>query len=72
MVIVFVEDTFFGNKTIRKLDYYKKQYLKLYMILFSTPDFSLNTTASYILWNRSGYISLRDSTDKNIDLNTGK
>jgi len=63
-VMVFVEDAFFGDRTIGKLDYFGKQYPKLQMVVFSTSDLSLNTAASYIFWSRGGYISLRDSDEE--------
>jgi len=63
-VMVFVEDAFFGDRTIGKLDYYGKQYPKLQMTVFSISDLSLNTAASYIFWSRGGYISLRDSDEE--------
>ena len=63
-VMVFVEDAFFGDRTIGKLDYYGKQYPKLQMTVFSTSGLPLNTAASYIFWSRGGYISLRDSDEE--------
>ena len=63
-VMVFVEDAFFGDRLIGKLNYYGKQYPKLQMIVFSISDLSLNTAASYIFWSRGGYISLRDSEEE--------
>jgi len=63
-VMVFVEDAFFGDRTIGKLDYYGKQYPKLQMIVFSTSGLPLNAAASYIFWSRGGYISLRDSEEE--------
>ena len=62
--MVLVEDAFFGDRLIGKLDYYGKQYPKLQMTVFSISDLSLNTAASYIFWSRGGYISLRDSDEE--------
>ena len=60
-VMAFVEDVFFGERTIGKLDYFGKQYSKLHTAVFSTSGLSLGVAASYISWSRGGYFSLRDS-----------
>ena len=41
-VMVFVEDIFFGEKTIGKLDYYRKLNPKLQFVLFSASQLPLN------------------------------
>ena len=64
-VLVFVEDIFFGEKTIGKLDYYRKLNPKLQFVLFSASQLPLNIAASYLRWSNgakvpSSYFSLRD------------
>jgi len=64
-VMVFVEDIFFGEKTIGKLDYYRKLNPKLQFVLFSASQLPLNVAASYLRWSNgakvpSSYFSLRD------------
>ena len=60
-VMAFIEDAFFSDKTIGKLDYFGKQYPKLQMAVFSTSNISLSVAASFIFYSRGGYVSLRDS-----------
>ena len=60
-VMVFIEDIFFGEKTIGKLDFYRKQYPKLQIILFSSSVLPLDEAARYLFWSRGSYLSLRDN-----------
>jgi len=62
-VIVFIEDIFFGEKAIGKLDYYSKQYPKLQFVLFSASQLPFNKAARFINWSNGSYLSLRDSDD---------
>jgi len=64
-VIAFVEDIFFGKKTLGKLDYYHKVYTKLRFVIFSASKPPLNLAASYLRWSNGCYLSLRDG-DKEI------
>jgi len=57
-VMVFIEDIFFCEKTIGKLDYYRKQYPKLWIVLFSSSILPLDEAARYLSWS---YLSLRDN-----------
>ena len=60
-VMVFIEDIFFDEKTIGKLDYYRKQYPKLRIILFSSSILPLDEAARYLCWSHGSYLSLRDN-----------
>ena len=60
-VMAFIEDVFFGEKTIGKLDYFRSQYPKLRLIVFSTSRLSSSAAARYVSWSRGSYLSLRDS-----------
>ena len=60
-VMAFIEDAFFGDKIIGKLDYFGKQYPKLQMTVFSTSNISLSVAVSFIFYSCGGYVSLRDS-----------
>ena len=60
-VIAFVEDIFFGEKTIGRLDYIRKQYPKMRLVLFSASILPKEVIARYIYWSMGSYISLRDS-----------
>ena len=59
--MAFVEDTFFGERTIGMLDYIRKQYPKLRLVLFSVSKLPLGMAAQYICWSLGSYLSLRDS-----------
>ena len=59
-VMAFVEDIFFGERTLGRLDYIRKQYPKLRLVLFSVTKLSLDTAAQYLCWSLGSYLSLRD------------
>ena len=59
--MTFVEDIFFGEKTVGMLDNIRKQYLKLKLALFSASILPLNVAARYLCWSMGSYLSLRDS-----------
>ena len=58
--MAFVEDIFFGDRTLGRLDYIRKQYPKLRLVLFSVSKFPLDTAARYLCWSLGSYLSLRD------------
>ncbi len=60
-VMAFVEDIFFGEKTIGMLDNIRKQYPKLKLALFSASVLPLGLAARYLYWSMGSYLSLRDS-----------
>ena len=47
-VMAFVEDMFFGERTIGRLDYVRKQYPKLRPVLFSASRLPLGVAARYV------------------------
>lgn len=60
-VMAFVEDIFFGEKTVGMLDNIRKQYPKLKLALFSASVLPLDVAARYLYWSMGSYISLRDN-----------
>ena len=59
--MAFVEDIFFGEKTVGMLGNIHKQYPKLKLALFSASVLSLGMAARYLYWSMGSYLSLRDS-----------
>jgi len=59
-VIAFVEDIFFGERTMGKLDCMRKQYSKLRLVLFSASHLPLGTATRYVCLSLGSYLSLRD------------
>jgi DNA-binding CsgD family transcriptional regulator len=59
--MVFVEDIFFGEKTLGMLDKIRKQYSKLKLALFSASVLPLGMAVRYLYWSKGNYLSLRDS-----------
>ncbi|MDR2717400.1 MAG: LuxR C-terminal-related transcriptional regulator [Treponema sp.] len=60
-VMAFVEDIFFGERTVGMLDYIRKQYPKLRLALFSASTLPLGVAARYLCWSMGSYLSLRDN-----------
>ena len=60
-VMAFVEDIFFGEKTVGMLDNIRKQYPKLKLALFSASVLPLGMAVRYLYWSMGSYLSLRDS-----------
>ena len=60
-VMAFVEDIFFGEKTVGILDNIRKQYPKLKLALFSASVLPLGMAVRYLYWSKGSYLSLRDS-----------
>ena len=62
---VFIEDYFFGKKTLGRLERIHKQFSKMRIVLFSVSAFPVERIAQYLQWSGGNYLSLRDS-DKDI------
>ena len=62
--MAFVEDVFFGERTIGRLDYICKQYPKLRLVLFSASILPLSVAARYVWWSMGSYFSLRDDQEE--------
>jgi DNA-binding NarL/FixJ family response regulator len=60
-VMVFIEDYFFGEKTLGFLERIRRQYPKLLLTLFSVSSFPADTAVRCISWSRGSYLSLRVS-----------
>jgi DNA-binding CsgD family transcriptional regulator len=60
-LLVFIEDCFFCDKAIGKLERIRKQYPKLRLTLFSISGFPVHAAVRYVYWSRGSYLSLRDS-----------
>ena len=63
-VIAFVEDVFFGEKTLGKLDYFRKLYPQLHLVIFSISNLFLKSSARFVYWSYGGYLSLRHSEEE--------
>ena len=63
-VMAFVEDIFFGERTLGRLDHIRKQYPKLRLILFSVTVLPLSVAARYVFWSMGSYFSLRDNSEE--------
>ena len=63
-IMAFVEDVFFGEKTLGRLDYIRKQYPKLRLVLFSASILPLGVAARYVCWSMGSYFSLRDNQEE--------
>jgi DNA-binding NarL/FixJ family response regulator len=59
----FIEDIFFGDKTIGRLDHIRKRYPKLRRVVFSASGLPVKAAARYASWGHCGYLSLRDSDE---------
>jgi DNA-binding NarL/FixJ family response regulator len=59
MVMAFIEDCFFEDRTLGKLNRIHKQYLKLQLIVFSVSAISPGMIVRYINWSHGSYLSLR-------------
>jgi DNA-binding NarL/FixJ family response regulator len=60
-VMAFVEDIFFGEKTVGMLDKIRKQCPNLRLALFSASVLPLGVAVRYLYWSMGSYLSLRDS-----------
>ena len=60
-MMAFIEDGFFGERTIGRLDYIRRQYPKSRLVLFSASRVPPDTAAHYLCWSLGSYLSLRDS-----------
>jgi DNA-binding CsgD family transcriptional regulator len=60
MVMAFIEDCFFEDKALGRLNRVHKQYPKLRLILFSVSAVSPGMIVRYVSWSHGSYLSLRD------------
>jgi DNA-binding NarL/FixJ family response regulator len=61
MAMAFIEDRFFGERTLGELNRIHKQYPKLRVIVFSVADISDRMAVRCVSWSHGSYISLRAS-----------
>jgi DNA-binding NarL/FixJ family response regulator len=59
MIMAFIEDCFFGDRTLGELNRIHKQYPKLRLIVFSVSAVSPGMIVRYISWSHGSYLSLR-------------
>jgi DNA-binding NarL/FixJ family response regulator len=59
MAMAFIEDCFFGERTLGELNRIHKQYPKLRVIVFSVADISDRMAVRYVSWSHGSYVSLR-------------
>jgi DNA-binding NarL/FixJ family response regulator len=63
-VMAFIEDIFFGDKTIGKLDNNRKKYHKIHTVLFSASGLTADVVARYVHWGQCSYLPLRNNEDE--------
>ena len=63
-VMAFIEDIFFGERTMSRLDHIRKQYPKLRLIIFSASRLPFRMAARYLCWSLGSYLPLRDSEEQ--------
>jgi DNA-binding NarL/FixJ family response regulator len=59
MVMAFIEDCFFGDRTLGRLNRIHKQYPKRRLIVFSASGNSDGMVVRYLNWSHGSYLSLR-------------
>jgi DNA-binding NarL/FixJ family response regulator len=59
MSMAFIEDCFFGDKTLGRLNHIHKRYPKLRLIVFSVSGISDSMVVRYLNWSHGSYLSLR-------------
>jgi DNA-binding NarL/FixJ family response regulator len=59
MAMAFIEDCFFEDRTLGRLNRIHKQYPKLRLILFSVSAISPGMIVRYVNWSHGSYLSLR-------------
>jgi DNA-binding CsgD family transcriptional regulator len=59
MVMAFIEDCFFKDRTLGRLNRIHKQYPKLRLIVFSVSGISDGMAVHYVNWSHGSYVSLR-------------
>ena len=64
-LMAFIEDTFFGDRILGKLENIKKDYPRLRLTVFSATHLPNDVAARYVCWSDGSYFSLR-SREKEI------
>jgi DNA-binding NarL/FixJ family response regulator len=64
MDMAFIEDCFFEDRTLGRLNRIHKQYPKLRLIVFSVSAVSPGMIARYLSWSHGSYLSLRAGEKK--------
>jgi DNA-binding NarL/FixJ family response regulator len=59
MALAFIEDCFFGDKTLGRLNRIYKHYPKLRLIVFSVSAISPDMIVRHLNWSHGSYLSLR-------------
>jgi DNA-binding NarL/FixJ family response regulator len=59
MAMAFIEDCFFGERTLGELNRIHRQYSKLRVIVFSVSGISDRMAVRYVSWSHGSYVSLR-------------
>ena len=63
-VIAFIEDMFFGDRVLGKLESIKKDYQRLRLTVFSAVCLPNDVAARYVCWSDGSYLSLRSSDNE--------
>ena len=64
VAMAFIEEEFFGDEIIARLDFLGKQHSELQVILFSVSDTQPEDSGRYMCWGADSFISLRDSPEQ--------
>ncbi|MDR2785630.1 MAG: LuxR C-terminal-related transcriptional regulator [Treponema sp.] len=59
MSMAFIEDCFFEERTLGRLNRIHKRYPKLWLIVFSVSGISDSMAVRYINWSHGSYLSMR-------------
>ena len=54
-MIAFIEDVFFGERAIGRLDFIRRQYPKLRLVVFSASHVPSGMAARYAYWSSGSY-----------------
>ena len=63
-VMAFIEDMFFGERILGKLENIKKDYPRLRLTVFTAVCLPNDVAARYVCWSDGSYLSLRGSINE--------
>jgi DNA-binding NarL/FixJ family response regulator len=63
-VMAFIEDMFFGERTLGKLENIRKDYPRLRLTVFTVVSLPDDVAARYVCWSGGSFLSLRGSKDE--------
>jgi len=63
-VMAFIEDMFFGERLLGKLETIKKDYPRLQLTVFTAVCLPYDVAARYVCWSEGSFLSLRSSENE--------